>query len=307
MKKRFPSVILATAVIPWDDAYRFQEDLFRRQVRLLRDGLTRYIYLFGTAGEGYAVSDRQFDEIVAAFHDEMSAGPPSEAHPMVGVISLSLQTITERIERCRDRGIHTFQISLPGWGTLTDREVDIFFAQTCGRFPDCEFLHYNLPRAGRVLGGDDYARLAAAHPNLVAVKFGGNRDAAGLAALLEAAPEIQFFLTEFSYAAIRDRHECAYLISAGVLDFAGAREFFDARGDALAATAREFETIVTAVKDAVGDSGHMDGAYDKLFVKAHLPEFPLRLRPPYTAAGDEQFESFLAALPASWRNSDSGT
>ena len=302
MKKRFPSTILATAVIPWDEAYRFQEDLFRRQVRLLRDGLTPYVYLFGTAGEGYAVSDRQFDEIVDVFCDEMS-----DAHPMVGVISLSLQTITERIERCRDRGIHTFQISLPGWGTLTDREVDIFFEQTCGRFPDCEFLHYNLPRAGRVLGGDDYARLAPAHANLVAVKFGGKRDAAELAALLEAAPEIQFFFTEFSYAAIRDRHECGYLISLGVLDFAHAREFFDARGAALAATARDFDVIVTAVKDAVGDSGHMDGAYDKLFVKAHLPEFPLRLRPPYTAAGDEQFESFLAALPASWRNSDSGT
>ena len=95
MSKRFPSTILATAVIPWDEEYRFQENLFRRQVRLLRDGLTPYIYLFGTAGEGYAVSDQQFDAIVDAFRDEMLPG----AHPMVGVINLSLQTIIERIER----------------------------------------------------------------------------------------------------------------------------------------------------------------------------------------------------------------
>ena len=298
MSQRFPSAILATAVVPWDEEYRFQENLFRRQVRLIRDGLTPYIYLFGTAGEGYAVSEQQFDEIVDAFRDEMSG-----AHPMVGVISLSLQTITERIERCRDRGIHTFQISLPGWGTLTDGEVDIFFAHTCGRFPDCEFLHYNLPRAGRVLGGDDYARLAAAHPNLVAVKFGGSRDAATLAELLEKAPEIQFFFTEFSYAAIRDRHECGYPISLGMINFARAREYFEARGAQLEAMVPDLQVLVAAVKDAVGDRAHMDGAYDKLYTKVLLPEFPLRLRPPYTAAGDEQFESFLSAVPESWRAS----
>jgi hypothetical protein len=300
MTKRFPSAILATAVIPWDEEYRFQEDLFRRQVRLLRDGLTPYIYLFGTAGEGYAVSDKQFDAIVDAFRDEMLPG----AHPMVGVVNLSLQTIIERIERCRDREIRTFQLSLPGWGALTDREVDIFFEQTCGRFPDCQFLHYNLPRAGRVLGGDDYARLAPAHSNLVAVKFGGSADATYLADLLGKAPDIQFFLTEFGYASVRDHHECGFLISLASSHFTRAREYFDARGAQLEGMARELELVMAAIKDAVADHGHMDGAYDKMFTKIHMPEFPLRLLPPYTAAGDQQFETFLAALPESWRATD---
>jgi len=301
MSKRFPSTILATAVVPWDEEYHFQEDLFRQQVRQLRDGLTPYIYLFGTAGEGYAVSEKQFDAIVAAFHDEMGA----ETHPMVGVISLSLPTIVERIERCRDSGINTFQISLPAWGTLTDREVDIFFAQTCGRFDDCQFLHYNLPRTGRVLSGDDYSRLAAAHPNLVAVKFGGGGDAAFFADLLGKAPELQFFLTEFGYATVRaSGDECGFLISLAASNFARAREFFDARGPRLAQMAQELGSVLAVIKDAIGDRGHMDGAYDKMITKINLPQFPLRLLPPYTSAGDSEFESFLAALPESWRVDD---
>ncbi len=301
MNKRFPSTILATAVIPWDEEYRFQEDLFRRQVRLLRDGLTPYIYLFGTAGEGYAVSDSQFDAIVNAFRDEMLPG----THPMVGVVNLSLQTIIERIERCRARDIRTFQLSLPGWGTLTDREVDIFFEQTCGRFPDCQFLHYNLPRAGRVLGGDDYARLAPAHSNLVAVKFGGSGDAAFYSDLLGKAPQIQFFLTEFGYATVRGLgQECGFLISLASCHFARARKYFDARGSELEMMAQELQQVVSAIRDAVADHGHMDGVYDKMFTKIHMPEFPLRLLPPYTAAGDQQFEAFLAALPETWRATD---
>ena len=301
MSKRFPSTILATAVVPWDEEYHFQEDLFRQQVRQLRDGLTPYIYLFGTAGEGYAVSEKQFDAIVAAFHDEMGAA----THPMIGVVSLSLQTIVERIERCRDKGINTFQISLPAWGTLTDREVDIFFAQTCGRFDDCQFLHYNLPRVGRVLSGDDYTRLALAHPNLVAVKFGGGGDAAFFAELLGKAPDLQFFLTEFGYATARTSgDECGFLISLAASNFVRAREFFDARGPQLAQMAQELKLILDAIKDAIGDRGHMDGAYDKMITKIHLPQFPLRLLPPYTSAGDLQFQAFLAGLPESWRVDD---
>ncbi len=84
--KRFPASMLATCVIPWREDFSFDEELFRAEVRLLRDRLTRRLYLFGTAGEGYAVSDRQFQQIVAAFRAEMS-GP--QDHPMVGVLSLS--------------------------------------------------------------------------------------------------------------------------------------------------------------------------------------------------------------------------
>ena len=112
--KRYPSGIMSTCCIPWDEEGRFAEAVFRRGVRTTLACGTHHVYVFGTAGEGYAVTDRQFDQIVAAFADEMRQG---KAEPMVGVIGLSLGTIMERIERCRESGVRRFQISLPSWAT----------------------------------------------------------------------------------------------------------------------------------------------------------------------------------------------
>ena len=88
--------------------------------------------------------------------------------PMVGVISLSLSTICERIQRCMDMGYRDFQITLPPFGSLEDdATIDTFFKETCGRFRECRFMHYNCGRTGRKLEPLDYKRLHDAHPNLV--------------------------------------------------------------------------------------------------------------------------------------------
>src|SRR6266496_3277911 len=100
-KKRYPACILATCCIPWNEDGSLAEEIFRRQIRNLRENLTRHLYLFGTAGEGYAVTDKQFDQILKIFHEETNQAAD---RAMVGVISLSLGTIIERIERARSMG-----------------------------------------------------------------------------------------------------------------------------------------------------------------------------------------------------------
>ena len=52
--------ILATACVPWDAQGRFLESIFRRQVRQLHAAGYENLYVFGTAGEGYAVTTAQF-------------------------------------------------------------------------------------------------------------------------------------------------------------------------------------------------------------------------------------------------------
>lgn len=296
--KRFPSVLLATCPVPWTEAHTFDEALFRLVVRRWRTELTPYLYIFGTAGEGYAVTDPQFESITRAFLAEMPAG----TFPMVGVISLSLGTVIERIKVAHGLGARLFQLSLPSWGALTDPEVDRFFRETCGRFPDCQFLHYNLARTKRLLTGDDYARLTAAHPNLVAIKMGGE-DTAAFADILQKAPGIQCFFTDFGYAALRDTHECGFLMALAAVHLEQAKRYFAARGAELAAMRDELRAIHRALKAAVGTEAHMDGAYDKLFVKLREPSFPLRLLPPYASTSDATFARFRDALPAAWRTS----
>ena len=127
--KRYPACILAACCVPWKEDGTLAEEIFRREIRNLLTNLTRDIYLFGTAGEGYAVTDKQFDQIVRIFREETKQ---SDVRGMVGIISLSLSTMIERIERAREIGIRQFQISLPSWGALSDGELKTFFKETNG-------------------------------------------------------------------------------------------------------------------------------------------------------------------------------
>lgn len=286
---RYPRAILSTALLPWNDEGRWDEALFRRTIRHLVHELTPNIYIFGTAGEGHSVSDAQFQAITRAFVDEMAA---IGGLPMVGVISLSLQTVVDRIAWARDLGVKQFQISFPAWARLNDDEVDRFFAQTCGQFPELEFLHYNLGRAGRILTGADYARIASRHRNLVAIKMGGS-DLAALTEAAEAAPMLRFFFTEFAYTALSDRTDCGLLCALGACAPALARRLFAADSAAQRSELEPvFRALHAAAKDALGGRAHLDGAYDKMYLKLHLPEFPLRLQPPYSYPDDTAFRQF---------------
>ncbi|WP_414660631.1 beta/alpha barrel domain-containing protein [Horticoccus sp. 23ND18S-11] len=292
-----PVSILATAVVPWTDRLEFDEPVFRRQVHTIAKNLTRHIYVFGTAGEGYAVSEKQFDQITRAF---WSSAQECGVTPMVGLISLSLPTIIDRIERCRALGFRLFQLSLPSWGALNDREVDAFFAETCGRFPDCQFHHYNLLRTKRLLTSVEYRRLAAAHPNFIAVK-NSTADPAILADLLTLTPRLRFFITEKGYAIARRTHDVGLLISLASVHPARAKAFVAGNDSQRDADVADFNAMVAVLKELAADRFHIDGAYDKMLFRVSDPTFPLRLLPPYASATEADFARFLAALPAGWR------
>ena len=290
--KRFPKCILGTCCVPWDERGEFLEDLFRDQVRELLARATKHLYIFGTAGEGYAVSERQFDRIVGVFRDAMRLGG---AEPMVGVISLSLPTIIERIERARDAGVRQFQISLPSWGPLSEPELSEFFCQTCGRFRDCQFLHYNLMRTKRLVTPRDYARLALEHPNLVATK-NSTDSIERIDELLSLAPQLQHFLNETGYAYGSQVSECGLLSSLANLNCSSLRAFFEAgeRRDAsvLLRMQRELSALGRDLAELVGGTAHMDGAFDKMLWRMHDRRFPLRMLPPYSGVTEECFERF---------------
>lgn len=296
MSVRYPCCIMAGCVVPWSDKHEFLEDLFRYQVRgLLKEG-TQHLYIFGTAGEGYAVSNRQFAEITKVFTDEVRCGG---AEPMVGAISLSLSTIIERIELAHELGVRRYQISLPSWGALSESEMLGFFRETCGRFRDCQFLHYNLMRTKRLVTPAEYGRLAEEHPNLVATK-NSTDSMERIHGLLTQAPQLRHFLTETGYIFGSLLGEPGLLISIASTNWKSGHEFFEAgrRKDAttLIACQRELNAILRVLLDGAGPAERIDGAYDKMLWKLHDGRFPLRMLPPYEGASDEGYERFAAAL-----------
>ena len=291
--KRFPAGMMATCCIPWDENGRFAERIFRLNVQHALHG-TKFLYVFGTAGEGYAVTDRQYEEIVTAFADEMRQG---KAEPMVGVIDLSLGTIKERIKRGRDLGVSRFQISLPCWAALSEKELFNFFKHVCGAFPDCLFMHYNLPRTKRMVTGKEYGRLAAEHPNLVATKNCGDSQS-HIRSLIEDAPPLLHFLSESGYVYGSLFGECGILVSF-IMNWPKIKALFEAgqRRDmaTMVSIQREVDIVIRTLFEAIPND-RIDGSYDKLFEKMYVPDMPLQLLPPYIGTSDEEYHKFVGLL-----------
>ena len=301
-EKRYPQTMMATACIPWNEDYSLDERAFRNQIRLLATNKIEHIYLFGTAGEGYAVSDRQFEDIVRVFLNEigdLSRTTGRQIDPMVGVISPSTTTVLERIKWMRDLGINEFQISLPSWGEVSDSELFRFFRTVCHAFPDLKFLHFNVARAKRLVSPREYGQLERDIPNLVATK-NFTFDMQTIYELESLAPRLTHFNGEvgFAYGCIVGkpgliptifnsnwRRAWEYL-AAGVQKDWGK----------LFMMHNEYMELHTELFETTGSCIRMDGTYDKMYVKLHDPLFSLRLLPPYETHDDKCFGAFQAII-----------
>lgn len=296
MTARYPHTVMGTCCLPWREG-RLDVPLFERSIRHLVAAGLRDLYIFGTAGEGHSVTEAQFREATRIFVRTMREA--GAAPPMVGVISLSLSTVLERIAFAASLGVEAFQFCLPAWGAIDDREVRRVFGAVCDGFPDRSFMHYNLGRTGRLVRPEEYAELAARHPNLVAVKYGLG-DPETIAGFLRMAPELRFFFTEPGYYLGAPLGACGLLASIAASNPARARDYFDAgaTGDyhRFAALYRELAGVMGAVRRAAGGMGLNDGAYDKLVAKLAEPDFPLALLPPYQSSSEDGYRRYVAEL-----------
>ncbi len=294
---RYPSTVMVTAVCPWDEQERLVEDVFRRQLRLAIERGFRRIYVFGTAGEGYAVDTAQFRRVVEVFGDELLGGV---AVPMVGAIGLSTGNVVERLRIAHDLGFRDFQISLPSWAALTDEEVLRYFVDVCGSFPDSSFMHYNSARTRRVLTGREYRWLVEAIPNLVATKIISS-DLSVVGSAVRDAPELMHFLAESTIAHGSIFGECALLGTYAMLAPRHAWALLEAaqagRLAEAAAIGTWFEGLNRELFEPLFVDPRVDGAYDKVIARlAGVSDLPLRMLSPYRCIADDEFDRTLELL-----------
>jgi len=102
----------------------------------------------------------------------------------------------------------------------------VFFREVCGRYRDCQFLHYNLMRTKRLITPEQYAELAAEHPNLVATK-NSTDSMLRLEGLLRLSPDVQHFVSETGYVHASQIGPCGLLASVAT-NHAACRAFFEA-------------------------------------------------------------------------------
>ena len=288
---RYHQGILVSCEIPWDEHEQLLEDVFREEVLATLAHGFHNVYVFGTAGEGYAVDTARFQRIVDIFWEETHG---EGVNPGVGVIGLSTANILERIGYAHRRGFRFFQISLPSWGALNDREVMKFFVDVCGRFPDSRFLHYNLMRTKRLLNSDDYRRIVDAVPNLAATKNTGTA-VDSTAALVRKVPELQHFFGESMFPHGCLHGECSLLSSFGPMVPARTHQFFEYAATGQVEKAFLFQRdYLMMTHDVIAPMLRhtlIDGAYDKALVRlGGLERMPLRLLSPYESLPEEVYQ-----------------
>lgn len=299
--QRHPATIMVSCVVPWDADEEIDLPRFHAQTAAALAAGYRYLYVFGTAGEGYAVDTRRYLAVIDAF-GEATRG--EGIVPMIGVIALSTAQVIERIRLAHDRGFRAFQLSFPRWEVLTDPEVERFFRDVCGAFPDSTFMHYNTGRVGRILGAADYRRFIDDVPNLVATKT-MTGDITLVGRLVAEVPELQHFLSEPVYPHGSLHGTCSILGTFGLLAprrswelFHAAREGRHAEAAALGAW---FARLSDEVFAPVMEDRRIDGTYDKTIVRlGAVPDFPLRMLSPYRGLADEEAEICREILRSSF-------
>jgi dihydrodipicolinate synthase/N-acetylneuraminate lyase len=302
---RFPQSILISCEIPWDEHEKFVEPVFRDEVQhLLKHGFSS-LYIFGTAGEGYAVDTARFKRIVEVFFEETKGNCP---FPQVGLIGLSTANVCERLEIAMAMGFRDFQVALPSWGALNDSEVLRFFRDVCLSHPEARFLHYNLMRSKRLLTGADYRRIADEVPNLVATK-NTSPDLSHIMSLLRLAPELQHHLSEITFPAACAFGECSLLSSFASMFPTATKKFFalgkERNYDRLFRYQKDYLTAANEVIAPLIRHSLIDGAYDKTIARLGGFPMPLRLLSPYDRMPEEAFQESKRILDtkyAEWLN-----
>ena len=282
---RYPQALLKGVNTPWTEDYQLDTDIFVDHTTRLLDNGYSHLYILGTAGEGHALNDATFRRIVDVFCDLMS---DSELHPQVGVITLSVDHMLERIAYGWSRGARTFQIVLPSWGAMDTTEKIGFFEHVCGAFPEAGFLHYNYPRGMNTMSPAEYERAIEAVPNLVATKI-STMDMGVVRGLMTRAGELQHFFLQgpFPYASLYG--ECSLISSLGPVFPTFSRQLFEAGRDGNVEEAFRIQQRMLEVSAGLYEGierPHIDGAYDKLTSWLVDPSFPRRLLPPFQPVTD---------------------
>ena len=288
---RYPSTVMVSALCPWDDAEQLDEAMFRHEIRCIADAGFRHVYVFGTAGEGYAVDTAQFRRVIEVFGDETSNHGIT---PMVGVIGLSTANVLERVSTAHEMGFREFQFSLPSWSVLSDAEVVRYVSEVCGAYPDSKFMHYNTATTRRLVTGPLYRELVASVPNLVATKTMSG-DLGVVSGVVSEAPELMHFLTEQSVAYGSLFAEVGLLGTFGALAPRKSWALLEASNGADQRRAAEigawFQRLSDEVFGPLMVDRRVDGAYDKTITKLSqgIRDFPLRMLSPYRTIGDDEF------------------
>lgn len=188
--------VWAAITTPFDDDARFDEGVFRENIRRLYAAGVHGIYTTDSDGEFYAIELDEFKQIVRVFADETQRlGFPSQ----VGVTWCNTAGMLERLRFAASCGILGAHVGHPFFMPMSAESYGAFWQDVRRAVPPSfALIHYNTPRVHNYQHGPDYAALAEAVPNLVGSKHVG-ADVPDFLALIASTPQLSHFSGEHAF------------------------------------------------------------------------------------------------------------
>ena len=187
--------IWAGVTMAWDEQDRFDEAAYAKNTGDICKAGVHGVYTTGSTGEFYALSFEEFKRMV-----DIQAEICGRRHvPLqIGCCSDCTWKTIRYLEYAAGKPeVGAAQVNIPYWMEVNDKELLQFFRDLHVSCPDMPLVHYNIPRAKRFLGGDDYLRILDVAPSLIGVKFTfAGSHFADLQAALLATPGLPYFVAE---------------------------------------------------------------------------------------------------------------
>jgi dihydrodipicolinate synthase/N-acetylneuraminate lyase len=296
--------IWAAQPMSWDEDLRFDETSYRANLeRTCRAGV-HGVYTSGSTGEFYALEETEF-RLMVDIQDEVCGchGMPLQ----IGCCADSTGRAIRLLEYAAGKQhVGAAQVVLPYWMELTDRELLQFFRDLHAACPELPLVHYNVPRAKRFLGGEDYLRILEVAPHLIGVKFTyAGAHFGELQEAIAATPQLSYLVAENLLASammIGARGSCSSLVFADpkfvltMYDHAVGARWSQAL--AMQAVIGRFLAEAVAFIRSRGE-GVIDPVFDKgLAAASGYLAGSSRTRPPYIGWSEQTVQVFRAWLGA---------
>jgi 4-hydroxy-tetrahydrodipicolinate synthase len=185
--------VWAAIATPFDEQDRFDERIFRENLRRLVAAGVHGVYTTDSDGEFYAIEFDEYKQIIDVFADETQR---LDIPTQVGVTWSNTKGITDRLSYAANRGILGAHVGHPFFMPMSKDSYQVFWDDVQAAVPDWfGLIHYNTPRAHNYQHGLDYAELLKRIPNLIGTKHVGS-DIPDFLTLVAASGELSHFTGE---------------------------------------------------------------------------------------------------------------
>jgi dihydrodipicolinate synthase/N-acetylneuraminate lyase len=266
--------------------------LFRKEIQLLSDSLVDGVYSNGTAGEFYAQTEAEFDEITSIVAEECGR---RDLPFQIGASHPSPQISLARLLRWRSAAPSAFQVVLPDWFPPTLDDIHRFLDRVEAAADPVGLVLYNPPHAKRSLAPAEWLEIVRRHPGIQGAKVAGG-DAAWYRDMAPVLERISVFVPGHYLATGLAQGARGAYSNVACLSPAGAQRWYElcTRDPAQALKWQEkivgflFAEVVPYAKA----HGLSNMACDKALASAGgwLPGLTSRIRWPYAGFPQEEVD-----------------